>query len=357
MINPMSAPPVNGHKQRIAQAWAGRVSGCMLGKPIEMMSMRKGPANLGNYLEEVKALPLREYIPFAPEVDDHVEHPAACRDLISAAIPDDDINYTVISLLVLEEYGPNFTTADVGRIWLRYLPGAMVFTAEREAYAKLLASAGMRFPYGAEPAMDLDECSDNPYNDWIGAQIRTDLYGWVNPGDPEQAASMAERDAALSHRGEGVYGAVAIAVIGALIGGGMEIHEALETTVGFLPADCECAKALILGLSEMSSPNAHRIHDAYEGMSPVHTVNNLALVAWGLARGAEDFSVAVGETVAAGWDTDCNGATVGGLWGLTGRKVPKQWTVPWAGRVQTSLSGIPEARLSDLVERTVATAL
>ena len=73
MINPMSAPSVNGHKQRIAQAWAGRVSGCMLGKPIEMMSMRKGPANLGNYLEEVKALPLREYIPFAPEVDDHVE--------------------------------------------------------------------------------------------------------------------------------------------------------------------------------------------------------------------------------------------------------------------------------------------
>ena len=61
--------------------------------------------------------------------------------------------------------------------------------------------------------------------------------------------------------------------------------------------------------------------------------------------------------MAAGWDTDCNGATVGGLWGLTGRKVPKQWTVPWAGRVQTSLSGIPEARLSDLVDRTVATAL
>tara|TARA_Y100001970_G_scaffold37499_1_gene46357 strand:+ start:35774 stop:36847 length:1074 start_codon:yes stop_codon:yes gene_type:complete len=354
MINPMGVPLVNDHEQRIAQAWAGRVTGCMLGKPIEQMSMRKGPANLENYLDRVKAWPVREYIPFAPDVDDHVEHPAACRDMMSAAIPDDDINYTVISLLLLEEYGPDFTTADVGRIWLRYLPGAMVFTAEREAYAKLLAFAGMRFPYGAEPKMELGECSDNPFNDWIGAQIRTDLYGWVNPGDPERAANMAERDASLSHRGEGVYGAVAIAVVGALIGGGMEIKEALESAADFLPAGSECSQAIALGLAEASSPNATRIHAAYEGLSPVHTVNNLALVAWGLARGAENFSIAIGDTVSAGWDTDCNGATVGGLWGLTGREVPEEWTGPWGGRVQTSLSGVAELRLSDLVRRTVA---
>ena len=29
-----------------------------------------------------------------------------------------------------------------------------------------------------------------------------------------------------------------------------------------------------------------------------------------------DFSAAIGNAVAAGWDTDCNGATVGGLAGL-----------------------------------------
>ena len=148
----------------------------------------QGPANLADYLDRVKAWPLREYIPFAPEVDDHVEHPEACREMMCAAVPDDDINYTVISLLLLEEYGPHFTTADVGRAWLRYLPGAMVFTAEREAYAKLLASAGMRFPSGAEPTMDLEECSDNPYNDWIGAQIR----GFVWMGKSRQSRPGCE---------------------------------------------------------------------------------------------------------------------------------------------------------------------
>ena len=41
----------------------------------------------------------------------------------------------------------------------------------------------------------------------------------------------------------------------------------------------------------------------YEGMSPVHTVNNLALVVWALLSHPDDFGAAIGEAVAAGWDT------------------------------------------------------
>ncbi len=354
MITSMAEKIEKEYQARIRNAWAGRISGCMLGKPIEQMSMRKGPLKLEDYLTAVEAFPLRDYVPFAPEIDDHVDHPGACRGLMSHAIPDDDINYTVTSLLLIEEYGRDFTTADVGRIWLRYLPGAMVFTAEREAYAKLLAGAGMRYPSGAEPAIDLAECSDNQYNEWIGAQIRADLYGWINPGDPDQAASMAERDAALSHRGEGIHGAVAVAAAGALIGGGLRPANAIETAADFLPSDSECAKAISLGLSEASSPNAARIHAAFEGMSPVHTVNNLALVAWGLARNSIDFGAAVGETVTAGWDTDCNGATVGGLWGLGGEQISEEWLTPWNGTVRTSLSGISDLSLDELATRTSA---
>jgi len=39
------------------------------------------------------------------------------------------------------------------------------------------------------------------------------------------------------------------------------------------------------------------IHERYDNLSPVHTVNNLALVVWGLVSGADDFSVAIGDTV------------------------------------------------------------
>lgn len=77
---------------------------------------------------------------------------------------------------------------------------------------------------------------------------------------------------------------------------------------------------------------------------------------WGLLAGDDDFGRAGGGTVAAGWDTDCNGATVGGLWGLTGRSVRARWTNPWNGRIVVSLAGVAELALDDLVEPTVLVA-
>ena len=88
-------------------------------------------------------------------------------------------------------------------------------------------------------------------------------------------------------------------------------------------------------------------------MSRVHTVNSLGVGAWGLSRNPDDVSAAIGDTVSAGWDTDCNGATVGGLWGLSGREIPTRWALGWNGLVATSLSGHALLHLNDLVDRTV----
>ena len=342
-------------EDRIRRAWQGRISGCMLGKPVEILSMSRGYDHLTRYLEATGSLPLRDYIPFDGQVELVADFRACCKGEISRSEPDDDIHYSVLALMLLESVGEKLTTADVARAWLNHLPAAATFTAEREAYRALLNGAGDWFASGREPKMDLAECSNNPYNQWIGAQIRADVYGWVCPGNADLAVHLVTQDAALSHRGDGVYGAIMVAAMGALIPVSGSLTEATETAINHIPADSEAAEAVRLGLRLAGDPEgSQQIRDAYASLSPVHTLNNLALVVWALLTWPDDFGAAIGEVVAAGWDTDCNGATVGALWALQNKPIPDMWTAPWQGRVGLNLAGQSEVSLDELVQRTVA---
>ena len=348
---------MNIDSSRIRAAWQGRVSGCMLGKPVEVLSFQQGRAGLHAYLGDNDALPLRDYVPLAEgTIVDRLGR-GCCRGHIERAEPDDDINYTLLALTVLEDKGITFNTADVGRAWLRLVPAGTTWTAERAAYRTLLNNMADEFVNGEQPGFDLGLCSDNEYNECIGAQIRADLYGWVCPGRPALAAELARRDAALSHRGEGVNGAVFVAALGASIPATNSLDEAIECALEQVPVGSAVAEAVQFGRDlEQDDHAVDHLGEKYHRLSPVHTLNNLALVVWALCSAHGDFSAAIGNAVAAGWDTDCNGATVGGLIGLTGADIPDNWTRPWRGRVGISLAGFSELSVDELVERTVAVA-
>ncbi len=344
-------------ERRIRAAWQGRVSGCMLGKAVELLSMTVGRDELHAYLDKADALPLRDYVPHVAGAP-NVLLEDCCRGRFEASAPDDDINYSVLALELLEAHGRDLTTEDVARAWLNRLPAGMTFTAERAAYRCLLNEGSEWFGIGAlAPGFDLAHCSDNEYNEWIGAQIRADVYGWVTPGNPELAASLARADAALSHRGDGIHGAVLVAAWGAAIPEASSPAQALDRASTMIPKDSGAAAAIALGreLAE-SHRESDPIHERYANLSPVHTLNNLALVVWALLSYPDDFDAAIGEVVATGCDTDCNGATVGALWALQGKPIPEHWTAPWRGRIGVSLAGTAELRLEDLVTRTVSVA-
>jgi ADP-ribosylglycohydrolase len=147
-----------------------------------------------------------------------------------------------------------------------------------------------------------------------------------------------------------------VAALGAALPAAKDLDAAIGAALATIPADSQATEAVRFGRSLAGEKGAvARLHERYAELSPVHTLNNLALVVWALAAAGGDFGAAVGEAVAAGWDTDCNGATVGGLFGLSGA-IPEAWTRPWRGRVCVTLAGHAELALDELVDRTVAVA-
>ena len=98
--------------------------------------------------------------------------------------------------MILEEYGIDFSTDQLGEAWIKYLPFA--FTAEGIALDNLRKGV---------PPMQAAEV-DNCFLNWIGADIRSDPWGYAAPGWPEKAAEIAYRDAYVSHRRNGIYAAM-----------------------------------------------------------------------------------------------------------------------------------------------------
>ena len=146
-------------RDRLLGAWLGRIAGCMLGKPVEGL-MGHGRQALVSYLREMRAWPLEDYVPWRekPPLDGYDLKwwrmtRCCCRGEIVRGERDDDTDYTLLGIHILERYGPDFTADDVAMTWLSRLPFHQVFTAERVAYRNLVEnrpppeSAVYRNPY------------------------------------------------------------------------------------------------------------------------------------------------------------------------------------------------------------------
>jgi ADP-ribosylglycohydrolase len=342
-------------RDRTLGAWLGRCAGCNLGKPVENGD-HWTVAHLRSYLELVDAYPLRDYIPALTPMPEGFElrefWPYTTRGLITESARDDDIDYTILGLHILEEFGFGFTTADVAAEWLDRLPYTQTFTAERVAYRNLVI--------GLEPGRAGKV--DNPYREWIGAQIRADIFGYVRPGDPRAAAELAYGDAVLSHSANGVYGAMwAAALVAAAFTG--TARQTVEASMTCIPPGSRLAEAIRQVIDWHASGATWdeartAIEDRYGHYSWVHTINNAAVVAAGLLWGDGDFTATIGLTVQGGWDTDSNGATAGSVAGIiTGAKgLPPHWTGPLNDLTRSAIRGFDRSRISDLADRTLRLA-
>jgi len=346
---------------KIYGAWLGRCSGCLLGQPVEFWNRER----LIGLLKDTGNYPIKYYI--SSNIKEEIKNKYEIRDEawiydvaaaswinnIDCMPEDDDINYTILALKLIENIGINFTSEDVAGRWIMDLPFLHTFTAERIAYSNIV---NRRFPPNSAYYR-------NPCREWIGAQIRGDLFGWINPGKPELAAEMAWRDASVSHTKNGIYGEMFISAILATAVYTDDAEELIRYGLSQIPQRSRLAediKTLIKwkkhGLDwEQVLDKIHEKYNEKDEYDSLYVIPNALVVCTSILYGEMDFEKSVGIAVMGSFDKDCNGATVGSVIGmiLGASGLPEKWTKPLNNTVKSCIKGFGTEKISNLAERTV----
>jgi ADP-ribosylglycohydrolase len=340
---------------RAGAAFEASVCGCVLGKPFE----------INPTLAEIEAActptgewPLRDY-PTEKAVRSQrmlqTQLPELVREGITHVAADDDINYTVLGMRVLEEHGTDFTRQPLMASWLYNLPTVLTFGPERNAVVRAALDA---LEPGAVPDLETWVASAwNPGQELCGALIRADAYGYACLGHPALAAELAWRDAGMTHRSTGVYGAM---FVGAAIAAAPLSDDPLAmfvTALQYVPQNSRFAEAVRFGLEVVGNATDWRaaydvIHDRYGEYSHCRILQEI-----GTLMNSVRFARVVADgfclQVMQGNDTDSFGATSGSFLGaFFGRgHLVRRWVEPFNDRIHLALATTWISTLSKLIDR------
>ena len=340
---------------KVSGAWYGRIAGCMLGKTVEGIRTDE----LVPFLKESGNYPMHRYIhstDITDEVSQKYKFPLKHRplaDKISAMPSDDDTNYMVLYQLIVDNYGKGFSSEDVANAWMRYQPKTAYCTAERVAFCNFIK--GFLPPVSA--------VYQNPYREWIGAQIRGDYFGYINPADTEKAADMAFRDASISHIKNGIYGEMFASTMIAAAFATKDIPTIIRAGLSEIPSTSRLFEQIMYVLEgfekgvskEDCFKDIHEKFDEYSAHGWCHTISNAMIVAASLLYGGGNYGKSICMAVETGFDTDCNGATVGSVLGAAFGidAIDECWTKPFNGRLQTDIICVGTGDIEERINLTL----
>jgi ADP-ribosylglycohydrolase len=342
---------------KVFGSWIGRVVGDFVGAPVEGRPYKLIMEKYGDITEYPEPINL-----------DHVN---------------DDEMYEIVALLAMEKHGINLTSQQIAQEWLNLLSREdNIFTAEIIAYNNL--KAGVLPPNSG--------LLNNFYYDFIGAQMRADIWGQIAPGCPEIAKKYAEIDGCISHAGVGIEGEVYLAVLISQAFFESDIRKNIESALKHLPPKEESLYTqTVLKAIEIYDKNKTDFRTARQvlikeywlkelvnkvissslifkrdlvrrivlntGMGMIHTLPNIGIIILSLLYGAQYKEDPFGRSICIaammGYDTDCNCGNIGALMGVMygEDKIPLKWKDPLQDTFSTYVKGHEKWKISELARR------
>ncbi|WP_210529957.1 ADP-ribosylglycohydrolase family protein [Rubellimicrobium arenae] len=235
----------------------------------------------------------------------------------------DDITFEIAFLEAFAAKGHAVTGADIAENWTGMIP--LGWSAEGVALDAI--RRGILPPESGR--------ADNPFDEWIGAQMRGVICGMVAPGRARAAARLAWTDAEVSHTGNGILGEVFNAVLAARAFHHSDARALLDEAIALVPEATEYGQAI--RTARRACEGAATWQDAWAACDAIyieynwiHVLPNAAAQVIGLWWGNGDFDRTLEVICGIGHDVDCNAAQMLGVLGLmqgTAAIAPR-WTEP-----------------------------
>ena len=270
----------------------------------------------------------------------------------------DDTEYAIFAASMLVAHGHGLTSALVARAYRERIIPMVAGPMRGAGFSELGTIEALR--RGLEPPLT-GLVHQHGWSD--GLAMRAAPYGIFCPGDPAEAARLAEEDGRVSQAGEGILGGRAVAGAVAAAMGGEPPAEVVAAALTVVPADSWTARAIEraraavhgqgAGLVEMGSVEtavietgptqtdsaethlveAGLVEALHEAVVPRHypwtdmapEAVALALAAYLVGEGEVEASVTFGVNL--GRDADTIGAIAGAVAGAGQgeRGVPERW--------------------------------
>ena len=337
------------------------VLGCILGKPLEVSpsldELKKAGESAGEW-------PIAEFVSekFLDALGRrHGSWKDTTRENIKYVAADDDLNYSIMGMINLENYGLDLNLDGVKNTWLNHQCIRYAFGPERY----LMACVSLQFLYGKDDPEKTksDEYylkwgnTFNPGSELCGAAIRADAYGYAFPGRPDLAARYAFIDASFTHRRTGVYSTMFIAAAIALMYCVRDPMQAFESALKFVPQKSRFFQNTKICLdyvkTSVSFDDAYRkIHHRFEeyGHCRIYQETGTLINTLRYAEGIWD---GVCKQVMQGNDTDSFGCTAGSLLGVHFGydKLPHERLAVFNDEIRVSIAAFHEHSLASAARR------
>lgn len=334
--------------ERTKSAFLASVSGCVLGKPVEM---KPSMEDLRNAFEPMGEWPISHYLTREMvKRYGRADMDASTLEGMDGVDADDDINYTVIGMLTLEKFGRDFTAENIAVIWNKYLPAGFTWGPE----ASFLRQVALASREGG-PFFDDDWKKYRTNQNLCGAMIRADAFGYANPGDPRAAAEMAWRDGHMTHSYTGVYGEMFAAAAIAAAYTAKSPEDIVTQALACIPQKsrlAECVRRcldIVKGTKDFYEAY-DMIHSRYSEYTHCMIYQETGTLINTLFH-AKDAGDGICLQVMQGNDTDSYGCTAGSILGAYFGSIDENWIVPFKDKINLALACAPEHSLSALAER------